>query len=165
MTTAATAGSQAARRREDPPPPPPGGVLWTVGGDIRFLLMLPAALTLQTAHPAVSSAVDEHSVFRTDPWGRGERSLSSVRKWVYGGDQAAEEGRRLRRLHKDIQGTDTKGRKYHALMPEYYAWIHATGWPIYQHCLHYLYRPLSEAQQRKLYAEWLQVGRVLGIHD
>jgi uncharacterized protein (DUF2236 family) len=149
----------------DPVPPPPGGVLWTLAGDIRGLLMLPAALTLQVAHPAVGAGVDEHSVFRTDPWGRGERSLRSLQLWVYGGDAAAEEGRRLRELHKTIQGTDAHGRRYHALDPAYYSWVHATGFPVYRHALRYLARPLTEAQERKLYAEWLQVGRVLGIHD
>ncbi|MFD9969793.1 oxygenase MpaB family protein [Streptomyces sp. NPDC059017] len=149
----------------DPLPPPPGGVLWTLVGDVRGLLMLPAALTLQVAHPAVGAGVDEHSVFRTDPWGRGERSLRSLQLWVYGGDAAVEEGRRLRRLHRGIQGTDTRGRRYHALTPEYYAWVHATGFPVHHHAIRYLYRPFTEAQERRLYEEWLSVGRVLGIGD
>ncbi|MEU8520904.1 oxygenase MpaB family protein [Streptomyces sp. NPDC048577] len=153
------------RPDDDPAPPPPGGVLWTVAGDVRGLLMLPAALALQVAHPAVGAGVDEHSVFRTDPWGRGERSLRSALLWVYGGEAAAEEGRRLRRLHKTIRGTDTRGRPYHALTPANYAWVHATGYPVYHHGLRYLFRPLTEAQDRRLYAEWLQVGRILGIHD
>ncbi|MGW1885011.1 oxygenase MpaB family protein [Streptomyces sp. NPDC001970] len=151
--------------RPDPLPPPPGGVLWSLAGDIRGLLMLPAALTMQVAHPAVGAGVDEHSVFRTDPWGRGERSLRSLQLWVYGGDAAAEEGRRLRQLHRTIQGTDTHGRPYHALSPENYAWVHATGFPVYRHATRYLHRPLTEAQERRLYAEWLRVGRVLGIQD
>ncbi|PRH80320.1 DUF2236 domain-containing protein [Streptomyces solincola] len=155
----------ASARRPDPVPPPPGGVLWSLVGDVRSLLMLPAALTLQVAHPAVGAGVDTHSVFRTDPWGRGERSLRSLQLWVYGGERAAEEGRRLRVLHRAIQGADTRGRRYHALTPATYAWVHATGFPVQQHAFRYLVRPLSDAQQRALYAEWLQVGRILGIHD
>ncbi|WP_435797142.1 oxygenase MpaB family protein [Streptomyces microflavus] len=127
--------------------------------------MLPAALTLQVAHPAVGAGVDEHSVFRTDPWGRGERSLRSLQLWVYGGVEATEEGRRLRRLHRTIQGTDTRGRAYHALTPANYAWVHATGFPVYRYAARYLIRPMSPAQERALYGEWLQVGRILGIHD
>ncbi|MFE4450727.1 oxygenase MpaB family protein [Streptomyces sp. NPDC056796] len=149
----------------DPSPPPPGGVLWSLAGDIRGLLMLPAALTLQVARPAVGAGVDAYSVFRTDPWGRGERSLSSLQLWVYGGEEAAEEGRRLRELHRAIRGTDTRGRPYHALAPANYAWVHATGFPVYRHATRYLVRPLTGAQERALYREWLQVGRVLGIHD
>ncbi|MFI5805220.1 oxygenase MpaB family protein [Streptomyces sp. NPDC051561] len=167
MTT--ESGIRTATRADgpvDPAPPPPGGVLWSLAGDVRGLLMLPAALTLQVAHPAVGAGVDDHSVFRTDPWGRGERSLRSVLLWVYGGEAAAEEGRRLRALHKTIMGTDAHGRKYHALTPAYYAWVHATGFPCYQHSLRYLNRrPLTGSQERQLYAEWLQVGRILGIHD
>ncbi|WP_069169814.1 oxygenase MpaB family protein [Streptomyces griseus] len=157
--------SSAAAGGDAPAPPPPGGVLWSLTGDIRSLLMLPAALTLQVAHPAVGAGVDEHSVFRTDPWGRGERSLRSLQLWVYGGEAAAEEGRRLRKLHRTVQGTDTRGRRYHALAPENYAWVHATGFPVYQHAARYLVRPLTGAQERALYREWLQVGRILGIHD
>lgn len=154
-----------SRSPSAPTPPPPGGVLWSLAGDVRMLLTLPAALTLQVAHPAVGAGVDEHSVFRTDPWGRGERSLRSLQLWVYGGEAAVEEGRRLRRLHRTIQGTDTRGRAYHALTPANYAWVHATGYPVFAHSQKYLNRPLNEAQERQLYAEWLQVGRILGIHD
>ncbi|MFF8841281.1 oxygenase MpaB family protein [Streptomyces sp. NPDC015127] len=150
---------------EDPLPPPPGGVLWGLAGDVRALLMLPAALTMQVAHPAVGAGVDEHSVFRTDPWGRGERSLRSLQLWIYGGEEAAAEGRRLRALHRTIQGTDAHGRRYHALDPAHYSWVHATGFPVYRHAARYLVRELTEAEERQLYAEWLQVGRVLGIHD
>lgn len=152
-------------RRAAPAPPPPGGVLWSEVGDIRVLLTLPAALTMQVAHPAVGAGVDAYSVFRTDPWGRGERSLRSMQLWVYGGEAAAEEGRRLRALHRTIRGTDTRGRRYHALEPATFSWVHATGFPVFLHGRKYLGRPYTDAQERQLYAEWLQVGRILGIAD
>ncbi len=151
---------------EEPEPPPPGGMLWDLAGEIRMLLTLPAALTMQVAHPAVSAGVDDYSVFRTDPWGRGERSLTSVQLWVYGGEAAAEEGRRLRKLHRGIQGVDAHGREYHALTPANYSWVHATGFPVYQHAQRYLgIRPYTDEEERRLYAEWLQVGRVLGLRE
>ncbi|MFE2247307.1 oxygenase MpaB family protein, partial [Streptomyces lavendulae] len=164
MSTDTTTGATAVRGR-DPEPPPPGGVLWTTAGDIRSLLTLPAAFTLQVAHPAVGAGVDQYSVFRTDPWGRGERSLRSVQLWVYGGDEAAAEGRRVRRLHKEIQGTDTRGRRYHSLDPACYAWVHATGFPVALYSGRYLFRRITPAQERLLYSEWLQVGRILGLRD
>ncbi|MGW0751477.1 oxygenase MpaB family protein [Streptomyces sp. NPDC002587] len=156
---------RTAGGRTDPEPPPPGGVLWTTAGDIRSLLTLPAAFTLQVAHPAVGAGVDQYSVFRTDPWGRGERSLRSVQLWVYGGDEAAAEGRRVRRLHREIQGTDTRGRRYHSLDPACYAWVHATGFPVALYSGRYLFRRISPAHERQLYREWLQVGRILGLRD
>ncbi|MET8469257.1 oxygenase MpaB family protein [Streptomyces sp. NPDC006422] len=149
----------------DPPPPPVGGILWDTAGDIRALLALPAAFVLQVAHPAVGAGVDDHSVFRTDPWGRGERSLTSVMLWVYGGEAAAEEGRRLRRLHRTIRGTDPHGRRYHALTPAYYAWVHATGYPVSRYARRYFAEPFTPEEDRRFYEEWLMVGRILGIHD
>ncbi|MGW8377424.1 oxygenase MpaB family protein [Streptomyces sp. ODS28] len=148
-----------------PEPPPPGGVLWSISGDIRTVMMLPAALTMQVARPAVGAGVDAYSVFRTDPWGRLERSVESVLRWVYDGEEAAEEGRRLRRLHRSIKGTDAYGRDYHSLMPQHYAWVHATGFPVFRHAMPYLWREITPEQERRLYAEWLRVGRVLGIND
>lgn len=159
-------GARAASARgADPEPPPPGGVLWTIAGDVRALLMLPAAFTMQVAHPAIAAGVDAYSVFRTDPWGRGERSLRSVQLWVYGGPQAAAEGRRVRRLHRGIKGVDTRGRRYHALDPACYAWVHATGFPVYLNAGRYLLRRFTPGQERQLYREWLQVGRILGLRD
>ncbi|WP_111602278.1 oxygenase MpaB family protein [Streptomyces sp. Amel2xB2] len=151
---------------EEPAPPPPGGLLWQAAGEVRTLLSLPSALVMQVAHPAVGAGVDEYSVFRTDPWGRAERSLASVQLWVYGGAEGVEEGRRLRRLHRGIQGVDAHGREYHALAPANYAWVHATGFPVYRYArLRLGPRPYTPQEERRLYAEWLQVGRLLGLRD
>ncbi|WAP59217.1 oxygenase MpaB family protein [Streptomyces sp. S465] len=147
-------------------PPPPGGILWAIAGELRSVLALPAAMTMQVAHPAVGAGVDRYSVFRTDPWGRGERSLRSVQLWVYGGAEAETEGRRLRGLHASIQGVDAHGRPYRALDPPVYAWVHATGYPVYLRAQRYLgTRPFTAAEERQLYGEWLRIGRVLGIDN
>ncbi|MGW3820648.1 oxygenase MpaB family protein [Streptomyces sp. NPDC005046] len=149
----------------EPAPLAPGTILWEIAGDVRLVLSLPAALVLQVAHPAVGAGVDDHSVFRTDPWGRAERSLESLQLWVYGGERAIEEGRRLRRLHKTISGTDTRGRSYHALTPACYAWVHATAYPVFLRAARYLSRPLSPEDERRLYDELLQLGAILGINE
>lgn len=154
-----------AHRATEPEVFTPGTILWHLAGDIRTLVALPSAFVLQVAHPAVGAGVDEYSVFRTDPWGRADRSLRSLQLWVYGGAEAAREGRRLRRLHKDISGTDTRGRKYHALTPDLYGWVHATAFPGFLRASAYMGRPLGPAQERQLYTELLQLGRILGLHD
>ncbi|MFF3617183.1 oxygenase MpaB family protein [Streptomyces sp. NPDC002580] len=163
LPTAPGPGDAARTRPPEPLPFAPGSVLWEVAGDVRMLFALPSALVLQVAHPAVGAGVDDHSVFRTDPWGRAQRSLQSLQLWVYGGEQALEEGRRLRRLHKTISGTDHHGRAYHALTPAYYAWVHATAYPIFLRAAEYLSRPLDKDEQHRLYDELLQLGDILGI--
>ncbi|SFC45597.1 oxygenase MpaB family protein [Streptomyces aidingensis] len=146
--------------------PPVDGLLWEHTGELRMVLALPAALTLQVAHPAVGAGVDAHSVFRTDPWGRAERSLRSVQLWVYGGRQAVAEGRRVRELHRDIRGSDAHGRPYHAWQPGLYGWVHATGFPVMRHArLVSGERPFTPQEEARLYAEWRGVGRLLGLRD
>jgi uncharacterized protein (DUF2236 family) len=147
----------------DPVPFAPGSLLWDMAGDVRLFFSLPAAVLLQVAHSAVGAGVDEHSVFRTDPWGRARRSLESLQLWVYGGQRAIDEGRRLRTVHRTISGTDTRGRAYHALTPAYYAWVHATAFPSFLQAAHYLSRPLDADGRRRLYDELLQLGDILGI--
>ncbi|MGX2993567.1 oxygenase MpaB family protein [Streptomyces sp. JNUCC 64] len=157
---------QRAPASRVPQPPPPGGILWQDTGDIRTLLTLGPAFVLQVSHPAVGAGVDDHSTFRTDPWGRGVRSMRSVLLWVYGEDRAVEEGRRLRALHRTITGTDAHGRRYHALAASTYAWVHATGFPVTRYARRYLWsRPYTEAEEREFFAEWRRVGQILGIHD
>lgn len=155
-----------------PQPPPSGGMLWEQAGELRALLMLPTELTMQVALPGIGAGVDDHSVFRTDPWGRGERSLRSVQLWVYGDHveggegSGAEEGRRLLRLHRHIKGTDSHGRPYRALDPDLYAWVVASVFPVYVHAQRYLgRRPYTGREEERLYAEWLQVARLLGLRD
>ncbi|MER5495103.1 oxygenase MpaB family protein [Streptomyces sp. NPDC002490] len=147
-------------------PPPPGGILWQDTGDIRTLLTLGPAFVLQVSHPAVGAGVDEHSAFRTDPWGRGARSVRSVLLWVYGEERAVAEGRRLRALHRTVGGTDARGRRYHALAARTYAWVHATGYPVTRYARPYLWsRPYTEDEERRYFAEWRRVGQLLGIHE
>ncbi|MFD7875609.1 oxygenase MpaB family protein [Streptomyces sp. NPDC059766] len=157
--------TEARTARGEPDPLTPQTILWDIAGDRRLLLSLPAGFVLQVAHPAVGAGVDAYSVFRTDPWGRLDRSLESLQLWIYGGERAAEEGRRLRRLHRTINGTDTRGRPYHALTPACYAWVHATAYAVFLRAARYLARPLTPEESVRLYDELRQLGRILGIND
>jgi uncharacterized protein (DUF2236 family) len=134
-------------------------------GDTLFLAVSSgAAFMLQVMHPTIATAVDRHSAFREDPVGRTVRSADSVMLWVYGGEGAIEEGRRLRELHRPISGIDDKGVPYSALDPEAYAWVHATAfasivtsYPLARG------RALSRDEQERLYEELLQLGAILRV--
>ncbi|MDR6974263.1 uncharacterized protein (DUF2236 family) [Streptomyces sp. 3330] len=104
-----------------------GGVVWRCFGDVRATLMAPQLLLLQVSHPVVGAGVADHSNFRAEPWPRLIRTLLSLTTVVYGGQQAATaEARRLLHVHAGVKGTDPRGRRYHALDPEAYHWVHAT---------------------------------------
>ena len=66
----------------------PGGLLWESVGLVTFSLTSGSAFLLQTMEPSIAAVVDKHSTFRTDPIGRGLRSLASVMMWVYADEES-----------------------------------------------------------------------------
>lgn len=145
----------------------PDSLAWLHAGDNLQLLMAGTTLILQTGHPVVGAWVDDHSIFRDDPWGRLRRTTEWGMRLLYGGPGRAQQaGRDLRELHRDIKGTDTHGRSYFALDPEAYTWVHMTTYyaMVMTERL-FGERPLTGDEQARLYAEWCQQGRVLGIRD
>lgn len=149
----------------EPQPFAPGSLLWDGMGDARLMFVLGGALIMQVMHPAIGAAVGEQSVYKTDPWGRLTRSITSLQTWVYGGAGAIEEGRRLREMHKDISGVDHQGRKYHALSAEPYAWVHLTAFERAVTMARYFGEPYTPEEERLVYAEILQLGRILQVPE
>ncbi|EQD82195.1 oxygenase MpaB family protein [Saccharopolyspora erythraea] len=138
---------------------------WKCTGDLRGALMGGHALLLQVAHPVIGGGVHDHSDYQRRPWERLWATLDSLNTQVYGGREALAEGARLREVHKAFKGVDHRGRRYHALNPEAYTWVHMTLYEGLVTSARVLGRPLTDRQQRDLYAEWREVGRVLGIKE
>ncbi|MEU0543357.1 oxygenase MpaB family protein [Nocardia sp. NPDC005978] len=136
----------------------PDALMWEVVGDVRLSLVFLGALVEQTMHPVIGTAVGEYSAYRADPWGRAQRSIDSVNLWVYGGEGALAEGRRLRELHKPVKGVDNHGQPYHANNNEPYAWVHATLFERLVTMRRLFADPLTASEQDRLYDEFLQVG-------
>ncbi|MFL6158649.1 MAG: oxygenase MpaB family protein [Marmoricola sp.] len=105
----------------------PGGILWESTGLVTFSLTTGSAFLLQTMEPSIGAVVDEHSTFRTDPIGRGLRSLSSVMMWVYGDEESLAEVERLREMHATLNSTDANGVRHTALSSGPWAWVLLTG--------------------------------------
>jgi len=143
-----------------------GTVTWQRADDVRVLLAAGYALLLQVSHPTVGAGVSEHSRFRSDPWGRLLRTLDYSCTMVYGGPRAAGEmGRRIRTYHRGIRGVAPDGRQYHALEPRAYAWVHATLAAGIVVAHERFIRPLASEQREQLWAEWRELGRLLGIRS
>ncbi|MET9634635.1 oxygenase MpaB family protein, partial [Lentzea sp. NPDC006480] len=69
------------------------------------------ALLLQSLHPLAMAAVAQHSDYRTDPWGRLQRTSLFVGVTTYGTEKDALEAiERLGRVHTFIHGTAPDGR-------------------------------------------------------
>jgi uncharacterized protein (DUF2236 family) len=144
----------------------PNSLIIQASGDIRSSLIAGRTFLMQVAHPAVGAGVWEFSNFRSDPWHRLRELERSGIQFIMSGQAASrEEGLRLRRLHRDIEGVDTRGRKYHSLDPLVYGWVH-TVFLDSMIAMYELYgTPLTRAQQEQLFLEWRQAGRMFGLKD
>lgn len=104
-----------------------GGLLWESVGLVTFSFTSGSAFLLQTMEPSIAAVVDEHSTFRTDPIGRGLRSLSSVMMWVYADEESLAEVERLREMHATLTSVDANGVRHTALSSGPWAWVLLTG--------------------------------------
>lgn len=144
----------------------PESITWQKTSDLRGMFGSGTALLLQVAHPTVAGGVREHSDFVSDPWNRLYRTLDYVNLLVYGGVEGAiNTGRQMRAMHQRIKGVDPQGRRYHALEPQAYAWVHATlAYSIVE--THNMFGvPFSQAEKVQFYGEWRGLGRLLGIRE
>lgn len=146
--------------------PPRGSITWKLAGDSRLLVSAGYALVLQTAHPTVGAGVGQYSGFAQDPWGRLFRTLDYVNGSIYGGpEMAGEIGRRVRNVHKTIKGTTMDGRRYHALEPEAFAWVHATLAASIIQGHEIVGYDVSRDDREVFWQEWRALGRLIGVRD
>lgn len=132
----------------------PGSLTWKYFGDRRTFLLVGRSGTLQNMHPAVGAALQDHSNFFDNPWDRIFRSIPMIQGTVY--DTAADDTAvRVRDFHKDLKGTDSHGRRYHALNPDVYWWTHATFIELMIATNEHFGTPLTAAEKDQLVAEGL----------
>jgi len=144
----------------------PNSITWRYLGDRRYLLMLPQAFVMQVAHPVIDAGVGEHSVYKTDPWGRAERSLKLLWPILYARpEKAIRMGRELREMHRRIKGTLPDGRQYNALNPEAYGWVHGTALYTSLKLLETFEKPADEDVRQEMFREWRLFGGMLGLRN
>ena len=143
----------------------PDSVAWRRTSDIRLYLVMVYALLLQVAHPTVGAGVRDYSDFERRPWHRLLRTVDYVTLLVYGGTQAIAAGRRLRTLHQRFTGIRQDGRRYHALEPAAYAWVHATLIDTYVTGHAYFGKPMGAAETEQFYREYRALGRLIGVRE
>ena len=146
--------------------PGPDSLVWQRLADDRGLLIGGATLVLQVADPTVGAGVEQHSNFKAEPWRRLYGTLVSLTTIVYGTTaEACTEVERLRSMHQTIRGIDSHGRRYAALRPAPWAWVHGTlAWSVIR--LNEVFRtPFTPEETEQYWREWLEVGRLLGVRD
>lgn len=83
------------------------------------------ALLLQSLHPLAMAGVAQHSDYRSDPWGRLQRTADFLAATSFGPADVAEQVvARIRAVHSHVHGTASDGRPYSASDPHLLRWVH-----------------------------------------
>lgn len=83
------------------------------------------ALLLQSLHPLAMAGVAQHSDYRSDPWGRLQRTADFLAATTFG--PAAEAQRAIdmvKKVHQRVVGVAADGRPYSANDPHLLKWVH-----------------------------------------
>lgn len=159
----AVAGGAPAREQQGRAPGR-GSIMWDTLTDLANLpLMLPIA-TMQSALPAVGTAVNKYGIYKSDPQARGRRTNWSMIRFLYdGGDIAHTESQNLRALHAHIKGVNPDGSKYFALNPKTFRIVPDTFLDAVIRIREEMGKPLNAAEKKQVYQEYTDLCLLLGV--
>jgi uncharacterized protein (DUF2236 family) len=125
------------------------------------------ALLLQSLHPLAMSAVDAHSGYRGDPWGRLQRTAAFIAVTTFGPTTDAEAAvQRVHAVHNRVQGTSSDGRPYRANDPHLLAWVHVAEVDSFLRCYQrYGAQPLTAPERDAYVTDTARVASALGVVD
>lgn len=105
----------------------PGSVTWRMAAEPVMWVAGFRALYLQALHPRVMRGTWQNTAF-ADPkqaWGRFLRTVEFVQVRTYGSAAEVERaGRRIRKLHASLRGTDPDGTQFRLDEPDLLLWVH-----------------------------------------
>ena len=138
-----------------------------VHGDAAMLVGGLRALLLQSLHPLAMAAVAEHSGYRTDPWGRLQRTSRFLAVTTYGSAADAQRSvEAVRSIHTHVHGVAPDGRAYRADDPELLEWVHIAEVDSFLRC-HQRYgaKPLTPDEADQYVADTALIAQKLGVLD
>ncbi|MEZ5506003.1 MAG: oxygenase MpaB family protein [Gammaproteobacteria bacterium] len=141
-----------------------GSIMWDTLTDMAALPLIIPTATMQSALPAVGTAVNKYGIYKSDPQARGRRTNWSMIRFLYdGGDFARREAGDLRALHANIKGVNPDGSKYFALNPKTFRIVPDTFLDAVIRIRQDLGKPLTAVEEEKLYREYVDLCLLLGI--
>jgi uncharacterized protein (DUF2236 family) len=105
----------------------PGSVTWRILSEPIMWLGGLRAMYLQALHPRTMRATWQNTAFARpgEAWGRFARTVEFVQVRTYGSLAEVERaGRRVRRVHASLTGTDADGSVIRLNEPELLLWVH-----------------------------------------
>ena len=105
----------------------PGSMTWRIMGEPVMWVAGLRALYLQALHPRVMRGTWQNTSFNKpgEAWGRFVRTTEFVSVRTYGTTaQVDRAGRRVRKIHAMLTGTDPDGRMFRLDEPDLLMWVH-----------------------------------------
>lgn len=105
----------------------PGSLTWRIMGEPVIWVAGLRALYLQALHPQVMRGTWQNTLFNKpgEAWGRFVRTTEFVSVRTYGTlAQVDRAGRRVRKIHAALTGTDPDGSTFRLDEPELLMWVH-----------------------------------------
>lgn len=145
----------------------PSSVAWQIyKNPIALAIGGVAAVLMEFADPRIRSGVWDHSIYRFDPIGRSQRTGFAAMVGVYGPAAAARQTiAGVNRMHAKVSGETPGGIAYKATDPELLDWVSATAGYGFLTAYHRFVRPVSEADQRRFFAEAEPVAKLYGVRE
>ena len=151
----------------------PGSVTWRVMAEPVLMLGAGRALLMQAAHPLVAEGAIEHSTYRTDPYGRFERTVHWVTVVCFGTTSEARRAcREVNRLHGAVEGrirrshstaTVVSGSAYSGRDPALLRWVLATFVDTMLVAHDAFVGTLTEPDRDRFVREWHAVAALMGM--
>lgn len=145
----------------------PDSAIQRVHSDASMFVGGMRALLLQSLHPLAMAAVDQHSGYRGDPWGRLQRTSTFLAETTFGTIEDADRAIAIvRAVHGRITGVAPDGRPYAAADPHLLRWVHVAEIDSFLRAHdRYGARRLDPAGRDAYVAETAHVARALGAED
>ncbi len=145
----------------------PDSVSWRVfKNPIALAIGGVCAVLLEFADARIRSGVWDHSIFKTDPIGRSQRTGVAAMVGVYGPQSAARRViQGVTNMHSKVSGQTPNGEAYKALDVELLDWVSATASYGFLTAYHRFVTPLSEAERASFFEGGDDVARLYGVEN
>jgi uncharacterized protein (DUF2236 family) len=143
----------------------PHSVTWKLHQEPILLLGGLRSLYLQALHPRAVAGVAQNSGYRSDPWGRLNRTSEYVGTVIYGSTAEVEvTSSRLRRLHSRMTATDPRtGETFRIDEPDLLRWVHVTEVESFLTTARRAGLKLTDDEVDTYYTEQLRAAELVGI--
>ena len=143
----------------------PDSVTWKVHKEPIVTLGGLRSLYLQALHPRAVAGVSQNSSFRSDPWGRLNRTSEYVGTVLYGSTAEVEAAAsRLRRLHSRMTAVDPRtGERFRIDEPDLLRWVHVAEVESFLTTARRAGLKLTDDEADAYYTEQLRAAELVGL--